>query len=349
MIPNWYVPDTEIDTGTGGTGQFTAAIEYPSGTFTQLLFSGVAQGNVADGATLTSDLLTIAIPINTQFWVRIFANNNFGIVFQNSSYTGAVLSSGPTFGDQVEFSATSLTDKTLGGAIADCSASLAFRPAAIIGPTTKASVVVFGDSISSGITDVLNSAGDGGAVERWLGANFGYSNMSKPGGTIQNFVSGTKSQRRRELIPFATHAIFALSNNDIWQNNRTSAQLEADWATGWAFVTSQSTNGVAKAAFQMTTMPRTTSTDAWATTVNQTVTNSTNSATRLTTNTHLRSASLAGITGYFEMAYPIESSNDSNLWNAPNYTKDGTHPDLTTGYLPIDTLNRPLALTAIHR
>jgi lysophospholipase L1-like esterase len=106
------------------------------------------------------------------------------------------------------------------------------------------------------------------------------------------------------------------------------------------------------AAFACTLGPNTTSTDAWATTVNQTWDALRDNTVRLALNAWIRDgapinasgtpvaagtspATRSGeaghpLIGYFETADVMESARDSGVWK-PGYTADGLHPT-PTGY-----------------
>ena len=58
LFPNF----TGFDTPTGAVLNLWASVEYPVGVFTQVKFSGVAQGVVPNGGTLLSDDVSVAIP-----------------------------------------------------------------------------------------------------------------------------------------------------------------------------------------------------------------------------------------------------------------------------------------------
>lgn len=319
---NWMVAVAGAnENGPGGSATYTASIEYPSGTFTQLLFSGSSSGTAADGATIWTDYLTVSIPRGAQFWVRAY-----GVVF------GAIYASltNIKIGDLFEFTTTTTTDKTLGGTIPNNGGGGAlFYPLAIVGQTIQPSVLLGGDSIVQSSTEASSSVGNTtgqfgeiGMLERIAAPYFAHCNIGVFGETAQNFAAGTNSAKRQTLIPYCSHFITEWGNNDIFVNSRSAAQLAGNLQTIWAMATS-----AGKRAIQTTITSRSTSTDSYATAVNQTT--NANESIRQTFLTNLRAGNYAGVSGYLETAYPLEDSPDNGKYitngSAFFYTPDGTH------------------------
>jgi hypothetical protein len=172
VLGNWYAlsntsPVTEA--GSGAAATFTASIEYPSGTFTQVLFSGSATGNVSDGATLVSDATAVNIPIGATFWVRNFFQSTGGILFTNVMFSGATT-------DAAAYNTSGVTDQTMSGTITNRTSGIANPPIAVIGLTRKKSYLLISDSRGYGVGDTPDATGDTGFLARPIGPNYAYIN-----------------------------------------------------------------------------------------------------------------------------------------------------------------------------
>jgi hypothetical protein len=112
MIPNFYVNSASglVETATGSSATVTASVEYPSGTFTQIKFNGSTSGTIPSGSTIISDYVTVTIPNNTQFWIRMFWTNPSGVVYSR-------VFEDPTIGEIMDYAASGLTDKTMSGTV----------------------------------------------------------------------------------------------------------------------------------------------------------------------------------------------------------------------------------------
>lgn len=330
------------EAGTGGSAQFRASIEYPAGTFTQVLFSGVATGTAADNTTLISDEVTVSIPEDAQFWVRIWCDASVGIAFLNSggiSPTTSVCAnaaSGYDLGEALAFAASGISDQTMSGTITATTTSATAPivcPVAILGYTSRASVYILGDSRAFGAGDTFDSAGDTGEVARSIGGDLGYINAGCYGDRSDNYI--LSHARRVELAQWCSHIVCEMGINDLRSGsggNSTAAALETRLQTIYGYFTGTP-------IYQTTVGPRATSTDSWATTANQTT--DSNNAARVTFNDDVR-AGLATVEGYFELADCIESARNSGKWKvtggANGYTTDGLHEN-RAGYLLVPAAN----------
>jgi hypothetical protein len=199
---------------------------------------------------------------------------------------------------------------------------------------------------------IMDSFGGGWPVSAFEGI-YPTGFFSRNGEAAFTFLNSTGAQgsieaRRNDVYPLLAdfdNVVEGYGTNDR-SSNRTAIQIKNDRLTIWSQIIALYPDIRIIAA---TIAPRTTSTDAWATTVNQTVT--TGEAIRLDVNTWLRGgapidpiaktvvsvgtsgALLAGQVGHplhsiFELADVIESVRDSGLW-APGTTTDGIHPGTT--------------------
>src|SRR5216684_1459484 len=316
------------DAGTGASSSITASVEYPAGTFSQILFSGSASGTIPDVSSIFSDYTSVSIPSGATFWVRIFIHNTAGFYYNNwqNSFLGEAISLSPTV----------ISDQTMSGTITN-SGSFSLPPIAVLGMTINPSVVIVGDSVgvgSPGGNDNEDSSASVtcfnvkvGAIARSLG-NIPFINIAAGAQVAQGWLAN--SAARAPLITKGSHLICQMGINDLNGNSSTSVQLIS-------YI--QLIFGLAAAfqkKYQTTITPLATSTDAFATLVNQTVRAC--GPERLNFNAAVR-AGIPGLTGFFDVASALESSLNSGKWlvtPTPPYTGDGIHPN-PTGYPLIPT------------
>lgn len=325
IIPNFYVnpsaPFQEL--GTGATATVTASIEYPASTFTQVTFNGGATSyDIPDLSMVTSDFVTVAIPDNTVFYVRIYFVCAGGIVYNNVH----PLSS---FGAGVESGTSGVTDKTMSGTVTTANSHL--DPCAIIGWTDKSSIIILGDSKTHGTGDsTADATRDFGEVARAVGGNYAYINLARGSDKASAFVDPTATVNRRALMAYGSHLICNYGYNDVSTDSgpTTFANLNLIWTYA---------RSIGLKVFQTTIGPRTSSSDSWATLAGQTKTTP-NTANTLALNFLIRRAvsNPPGVlAGVIEQSNVISSSPDSGLWpvdgTSNKYTADGLH-ESTAGY-----------------
>jgi hypothetical protein len=327
--PNWYVNDSLVETGNGGTATITAAIEYPiGGTITQVKWSGASSTTVASGAqSALSDWINLTIPSGDAFIVRTYFSNPSGILIYQT--TGEVQLDTAN-GEQARRSSGALTDETMnaGAYVSGSSTTDGYGPNVLVAMISTPSVCILGDSRQQGIQDtyVGDSSTDKGEVARSIGPYFPYINMGKSALGAGNFVSS--HTRQLALSAYCSHIVCALGFNDLSGQALPVATVQASILTIAGYFPT-------KPFFQCTLPPKTTSTDSWATTANQT-------STAGVPNVHIfnnwvRAGGLAGIDGYFEFADTAEGTRDSGKWiangTANYYTADGLHEKQTLNVL----------------
>jgi hypothetical protein len=325
-IPNWYwnLNGDKLEHGSGGNITYTASIEYPAGTFTQVKFSAATSGVASTNTTLTSDSVSVSIPINTAFWVRIFGTAAVGTVY----LAGIASPSSPQCdignGEAVALAASGLTDQTMSGTITPTSSGDArqvLSPVFITGTTSKASVLIVGDSRAWGYRDQFTSSGDLGEIARSIGPSLSYISVASAGDALGTFISSHAN--RVAMGAYVSHVISEYGINDLRASaggqNRTAAAVLTDLQTVYGYYS-------ANKIYQSTIPPAATSTDSFATLVNQTT--DANSAQIALYNNTIR-AGQANTVGHFEVASTIESSYNSGKWKvdgtASKYTVDGLH------------------------
>lgn len=338
-IPNWYSnpssPYQEL--GTGTTATVTASIEYPGSTFNQVKFGGSASGSIPDKTTLCSDIIHLSTPIpaQTEFFVRIYYVNSGGYPFENYNTTS---SSGGGY-------ESGGTDKTMSGSVSGSSANL--NPVAVLGWTNKPSFIVLGDSRCAGFKDTTaNSNIEYGDITPSLNLNYGYIQECRGSDLASSFLASKASPNRLLLWKYATHIINAYGYNDIVSLGTSVSTVE-----GYANTIVKLGHNQNKKVYNITLGPKTTSTDSWATTLNQTVT--ANETNRITYNTWVRAGG-NGQDGYFDIADANESGRNSGFWKvdggAFTYTPDGIHESSVenaaipaTGVIPPKVVTSPFS------
>lgn len=315
VIPNWYVPGQATgEANPGAAATLKASVEYPAGTFTQVLFGAAATYVAPNGETSVSDAVTVAIPRGELFWVRIYRECAAGIIY----------SGGGSPADTLEFGGAEITDKTMSGSVANAGGGNSFYPVAIIAQTRRPSAILFGDSNTEGAgeTDPDNT-NDRGILARSVGPLGGYIDCGRGSDTIQGFRGA--NAKRLALQQYASHIFFALGRNDQALGVRTATQIMDD-ITAVAATFS-------RPAYCVTIPPTTTSSDSFATVANQTVQNPETS--RLQVNRWMRAVPRYFI-GCIDIATALESSFESGKWVTPPggatgaavaSTADGVHPN----------------------
>lgn len=337
----------DLDNGADIT--ITAAVEL-DGTFYRLTFGGQTSRTITIGGSVLSDPLGLDVPAGTWIWVRTYVT---GTTWQsnrvNYNWDGAPTTGGGGF--------TAATDATLvtSGAIADAVAFL-YGPSVIYGvsDTPLPHIVAVGDSITAGKLDGNGEGGHispskgGGWIERAFDGARAVVNIGRGGETGANFALNANHYRRARFITPGSWIVAAYGRNDLGASGATTSSVQAALITTWLMGPRR---GAKVAASTIT--PETNSTDSWATTANQTVTNAPRETMRVAVNTWLRDGApmlngsavavgsnttgtvRIGQTGHpvsllLEVADAVETARNSGIWKA-GYAKDGLHPK-GTGY-----------------
>jgi lysophospholipase L1-like esterase len=212
-------------------------------------------------------------------------------------------------------------------------------PSAVTGTVygaPKPQLAIFVDSIGAGLADTTagssasNSGGSKGGPWSWITRGINNTvpavRIGGPGDLLQNVVTG-KAGHRLAYATGASSAVMQMGTNDIASNGRTLAQLQADISTWATMMRNRGVSGL----WLCTLLPRTTSTDSWATAANQTPLAS--ESVRVAYNNWVRNTAVSalGLNGYIEVADTLETSRDSGLWkvngSAQYATPDGIHPN----------------------
>lgn len=320
MTLRWDDRYSGSELASGATTTIECAIEYPSGTYTRVTFSGTNQGVMASGGSIVSDPIAVAIPNGAMFWLRTWKANTAGMLGADTNphvLTG--------FGEATQTGAT-VPNVVMGGAISS-NATYLSTPSAILAMTKKPSLLLVGDSRVVGLKDLpaTSRTGDSGEFARALGGSFGYICCAMSGESAQGFWG--QGAVRRSLKQYTSHVICNYGINDLNSGGFNLAQMQTVYGNIWATL-----GAPAFPVYQATLPPMTTSTDSWATVANQTSLGAWE-ATRVATNNWIRTQGDIKLAGILDITLALESSKDSGKW-MPGYVgpADGVHENATGAY-----------------
>lgn len=328
---NFYANSTTGDTDGANDIVVGASIEDASGNIYVAKFNGQKNVTLPPGSFILSDPIAVFFNQGDVFYTRnyvsVSAGQKYPVGIQQESGSNEGLAQG---------------DITASGTITPTAPeSNCFHPLFILGnpdpsvSNNNSSVLFLGDSITAGV-----------------GANYygnSYAHISGQlfrRGILVGAVTGDKGSSfsaspsygkyRMLLAQYATHAVIAFGANDLGVGNENTAiQIQ-----GYNTVIANRLIAMGLKVYLVTIPPRTTSTDGYATTVNQTPsTGYTGGATseRAKYNAWVRTKP-APFTDYIELADIVESGRDTGLWK-PLYTTDGYHPNATSHPLMANAVN----------
>jgi hypothetical protein len=284
----------------------TASVEYPEGTFHAVYVGGRRQLTVLPGSeTLMFEPCPIQIPAGATFYVKCFASWNGGF------WMGRSQACVPGLGEWT-FRGTGLSDETTTSTIFRTTALAAgFRPAVfgrLQNPTIAMAILGASQEMAYGAD---SSDPDTGAlfIGRAMRNAFPVMNISRAGDSLGQYLY--QSTARYELLRGKiTHLIMALGSNDIF------AGISVDKTFLWLRRAAESYLNDGVRVYGMTVLPRSVSTDHWATKVNQTPVNAVYEAARVAFNARLLTEWRGiGFAGMFDSGHAIDPG-DTGVWGA---------------------------------
>jgi lysophospholipase L1-like esterase len=166
-------------------------------------------------------------------------------------------------------------------------------------------------------------------------AGLGYVSLGMNGQRSDGFINNAR-RNRMMLAQRCDKAVVEYGTNDL-ENGTTLENIKSYLSNIWEAL---HVRGV-KQIYQTTIVPRTTSTDNWATTTNQTPTKAATSggpdSTRTLLNEWIRSKPSPYLAGIIDIAPATEYGVNTGLW-LPNKTPDGIHPNTQTHQAMADIL-----------
>jgi hypothetical protein len=218
-------------------------------------------------------------------------------------------------------SATGAADATLPGASAPSGGAYSYRygPAALLGRSKLRvpTVYIASDSIPDGYSEDFHSGYFGFVQRACLALGYNMVKVSRGGETAASFAAPSSRRMRSWLMDGCTHAMVGFGTND-GVNSAGQATLILGRLTTIG-------NDLVRAGIKpyvLTVPPRTSSTDTWATTGNQTPISL---VSPLATINQTIRGGLTPYLGYADMEGACSSAQDSGLW-AAGATGDGVHP-----------------------
>jgi len=311
VLGNYYVNTaTFTESGSGAAMTVKASIEYPAGTFTQVLFSTLTAGTIADGGLLVSDSVSVAIPKGAVFFVRQYLVSTKGIPYSSEET--------PAETDGLILASSDPGDLTLSGTVA-FNSSRWITPAAIIAPTTKRSYAMIGDNRIRGkksnttVTGLYDPPIGIGDFEQNM-RDAAHLSVAFNGTTAAQYLASNSI--RSQLVAYCSDVLVGYGINDLARGTSATAtrsDIEALIAL------------YGKRTFVGIVGPRTTGT--FTTLPGQTP--FTQEAARQTLNGYIRSG-LAGASGFVDITDGLESRTSPGKWRA-NLTEDGINATIA-GY-----------------
>ena len=368
-LPNWIVSSAGLETANGNDIVVFAALEYPVGTAPQpfvLDASYAAVGSappasaygattgvyIPAGQTARARLPGSYLPAQGAYMIHLWAAPAAnGALTPGAGVipSGRFTQNAGGFGDKY-LEGQSVANRT---AIVGGETTAIGAPANLYSPIVVAgapvdpikaaltpSFVVWGDSLAFGFNEqnayTADGVGDVGPLERWLAGSLGYGvvNMAVSSTKAKDWVLmdlGNFPRSVAAVSGMGSHHVIQLGINDLATS--TAAQLQASIERLASFWVQRG-----RRVYGTTVTPKSSSTDAWATTGAQTTDAS--NGQRVAYNTTLRAGGVANLTGHVELADTLESARNSGVWKAPGYTADGLH-GTATAYAALAT-----ALTA---
>lgn len=312
VVPGFYMTNfsngaTYLESKTGANTIWSAAIEYPVGTMTQIKWNGATTISVPDGAFSESDACTLYIPRGALFYIRMYMTNTAGIIFTEKAAKHL-----NSIGDQMTAAPSGLTDNTMSGAYGTDDTNNCLSVLAIVSQTYNPSVVILGDSRAFGETEVADTTynGDIGEHARALGQGIAYANYGVRGDSAYKFLASCNN-RVQLARRYFTHMITNYGINDIESGGRLPDQiindrLQISALTGLPMM-------------HTTVLPH-------ANGGNTAANNTTFEAIRVKLNQKLRSRSATSTEVVVDSANVVENVVDQPVWKA-TYSTDFLHPN----------------------
>lgn len=369
-----YAYGTDVGT-TVPIGQVTVEYPHASGNFFDVTFGGLGTITLNSGQMVISDELDLTSSggvvagqlLNVRTYVPATSGLNIPVMDDQVTLAGqADKISANTGVNQCHTAYASLTASGGGG----------LGPCGIFGNSNLPAVALVGDSITQGVGDTaFPSPGiHAGWADRGFNNSMGLVNVSRHAERGDQWAGGqsqaqptTNTKHRRALAYACNRVICAYGNNDLYTvPNLTADQLQNTVIALWREFRERGAK-----VWATTVTPRCSSTDAFATSTNQTPT--ANGAARVFVNQWMRdgapidfnsnplpTGTAAGVgvfragafrhplvaNGVIDMATAIETAQDSGKWKnlADNgtgpWTADGIHPS-AIGHTAIAALITP--------
>lgn len=297
-------------------------VEYPSGTFTNVLFSGATSVTIPAGAGkgkdsyVLSDAISLTIPAGATYKVRTLKRSD-------GTTKPTYVQCAAAHGGYAFSTAGTATNQTHNSSFVGTTGYSYFPTAIANIPTSVPSVLLTGDSIVWGQGDTMDSLGRVGIVLKSIPATIAAAKVGIQGTNFSSWANYTFFQY---LAQYATTVVCNYGTNQIAATGTTAAS----WLTSaQAFWSRSEFDG--KKKIQCTITPHSTSTDAWITEANQTAYRTSPYVGNGDINAYITGLT-CGADDYFDTAAGL-SGTDINKWwtDGTAITTDGLHPN-AAGY-----------------
>jgi hypothetical protein len=325
---NCYLQNAGEDIAGPNSITIKAVMAVGSANYSVSCGGSTAGTSLSTGAFIVCDPVGVSIAASADVYVctyvTVTSGNAWPVGRAMASSTGGEGSSGANGADDTGACAAG-TGMTSGG--------YAYGPYGLVGhQLTKGSKSVgfVGDSIAAGAGANFNTAsGLAGYLETALTNNVAWLSSARSSDQAA-FFNLHGSWRLAHFAPYINSVISELGTNDLYTAANSAATVETALGNLW---TEFANRGIT--VFQTTLLPRTSSTDLWATVANQTKSGSAET-NRVTVNDYIRT-NPAPLSGYFDAANTIEVNSsgvltqDGGYWPAAlNGTTTGnTHTSTT--------------------
>jgi lysophospholipase L1-like esterase len=320
-----------------GSNPITVRASLDDGTsLVPVFFNGKRDVVLDPGASAWSDPVNFDVTAGTAFWVRNFTQVAAGGVWFKNRLGQDAQACGGEYG-------TALTDKTLAGTI-PATFSYLYGPTSIIGysQTAPAGVGIVGDSIAAGVGDQGPAQASGNFLPSFITRglrvptpNIPFTRIAEGGECASVFVGAvTNRMRRLEALRYCKYVICELGSNDIYSQGAPLETLQGSLLALWKLLRARG-----HSTFQTTITPRSTSTDNFATTANQTP--QANSSVRTAFNDWLRAgAPISAVTGA-PVAAGASGAVTCAYYNSAGLVRAGTGGHPVTGVFEVADLAEP--------
>jgi hypothetical protein len=272
-VPNYFINSTVSGVETTPGGNITAAhivVEYPRGTFKDLLWNGATTGTVTALTNGCTDLTSLGftIPPFAKFRVNYFLDwsGGAGKAVYSSWSNACDRGNGDEFAIGNGMTDNSANDTVLGTSPANC-----WFPGAVIGLSDRSVWWLMGDSIVAGVNDMMGDPSGGrGLLGRAVGYLGPQLNFGVPGDRAQWVAANATLRNQLAATAGATSGLLELGVNDFFAGSRTADNVITDRAT-------IRTNAAAAIpgikVYDTTVTPETNSGNGWNDTAGQTTVN----------------------------------------------------------------------------
>lgn len=322
LVGNFWVDKTVGESSTGGIQTLLAAFDKSDGSARiRAPFGGSDSIVIPDKSMVLSDRVLLNKQRGSTLGAWMNKTGGGKVAYKSSSATA----NSAALGDGLASSTISTPDRTLSGTFTSSGSAIYDTPIAILGMTNKESFLFLGDSQCMGLGDTFDISGNFGLFGRSVGAKYAYINAGVSGDRAD--LAAASMGLRASLAAYVTRVILQHGVNDLLAGRTAQQILDAR-----TLMRAQLKAVNPKVQIWDTTiLPRTNSTDSWATLANQTAYTAvpTFESERVAFNNALRTLPQTNSSGVIDSADVFETSRNSGKWVTNGvafyFTVDGLH------------------------